>query len=336
MEYKFIAIDLLIGLRCLLIITPLFPHEVLHKNRVRARAMDQESEIEKAETTEEGLSAEDNCNRIKIDATSSSDDETDIQEELKEVAALQAAHQNHVMRIEDKMRVETTRKTSLGEEAVFALNKVDVREKAPLPDHHELSNVARLNVYRINSKFERLKNLERFDWKTGEEAGEKLHNVHEKAPNLSTHAYPFHEQTSFDAKTITRQVKDVLGQVKDREEHERILDAKDKLLQRFDTNKYNLLMNKTTVSEPKASPIRDVVEGNPKKIVMGDRHNGVLKISDRSLCGNGEDDLWINFESILVVQFLKKTSKHEIMYYGYKVFGWRLCKLYFVIIYHGY
>lgn len=248
--------------------------------------MDQECEIEKAETTEEGLLVENSCNQIKIDATSSSDDETNIQEELKEVAALRAAHQHHIMKIEDKMRVETTRKTSLGEEAVFALNKVDVREKARLPDH-DLSNVARLNVYRINSKFERLKNLERFEWKIGKEAADKLLNVDEKAPNLSTHASPFNKETTINAKTITQQVKDVLGQPKDREEHERILDAKDKLLQRFDT-KHNVLMNKTIASEPKASPIRDVVEGNPKRRVMGDRHDGVLKISDRTLCGNGK------------------------------------------------
>lgn len=248
--------------------------------------MDQESENQKAETTEEGLAVESNCNQMKIDATSSSDDETNIQEELKEVAALRAAHQNHVMKIEDKMRVETTRKTSLGEEAVFALNKVDVREKAWLLDP-ELSNVARLNVYRINSKLERLKNLERFEWRIGKEAADKLQNVDEKAPNLSTHAYPFNKETTIDTKTIAQQVKDVLGQVKDREEHERILDAKDKLLQRFDA-KYNILMNKTTTSEPKPSPIRDVVEGNLKKRVVGDRHDGVLKISDRTLCGNGK------------------------------------------------
>lgn len=249
--------------------------------------MDEESKAtKKADTIEEGLLVENNCNQIKIDATSSSDDETNIQEELKEVAASRAARQNHVMKIDGKMQGEAARKMPLGEEAVFALNKVNVQEKTWLLDH-ERSNVAsQLNVNRINSKFERLKNLERLDWKKGNNA-KKLQNADKNAPNLSTHAYPFDKESSIDVKTITQQVKDVLGQVKDHEEHERILEAKDKLLQRFDS-KYNLFLNKPATSEPKASPIRDAVEENPKKRVLGDWHNhGVLKISDRTLCGNG-------------------------------------------------
>lgn len=229
----------------------------------------------------------------------SSEEEVKIEAELKQVASRQKieAELKQVVREKKKMMViEIKGKMPPGKEAVFALNREKVQEKLA-PAAGSSSSIAQIAIKAKESC-------------AGVGSHDNVQSSPEKARESQGSLSP-KKKIVFDEASIVRDLasppKDLYSLTDTRErlafaqksgdferklqidERERLVDFKERIRERRD--RYNAVRGRNLADQREAnalSSFRDTLAEQLKHTDLN-KHDGVLKVSDRSICDNGKE-----------------------------------------------